>query len=255
MIPKKIHYIWLGGKEEPKILQKCKASWKKYCPEYEIIRWDESNLNINCCEYCKNAYEAKKFAFASDVLRFDILSHEGGIYLDIDVELIKPIDDILDHKIICGFENGSYIAPGLILGCEKGNELIKELYDEYKTRSFATTPGMKNQVTICSIFTDKLKARGFKINNTLQEIDGIALFPSEYFCPKNMTDGRIKTTENTYSIHHYASTWVPKCVVFKNKMLQFMKRILGEKLVNKLRRKKHAKESKSCQCDNSSLQS
>lgn len=244
MIPKKIHYIWLGQKKEPKILKKCKASWKKFCPDFEIIRWDESNLNIECCEYCKNAYDAKKFAFASDVLRFDILHKEGGIYLDIDVELIKPIDDLLKHKIVCGFENDAYIAPGLILGCEKGNDLIKKLFDEYLDRDFYTTPGMKNQVTICGIFTDKLKEIGFKIDNTFQKIDGIAIYPSEFFCPKSMSDGKINITQNTYSIHHYASTWVPKRLVLKNKMLQFFKRILGKRLVDKLREKKKSKKSK-----------
>lgn len=246
MIPKKIHYIWLGGKEEPKILKKCKASWEKFCPDFEIVRWDEGNLNIDCCNYCRQAYDAKKFAFASDVLRFDILHKEGGIYLDIDVELIKPIDDLLDHKIICGFENNAYIAPGLMLGCEKGNDLIKNLFDEYFTRAFETTPGMKSQVTICSIFTEKLKALGFEMNNIMQTRDGIALFPTEYFCPKSMSDGRICVTENTYSIHHYASTWVPKRIIFKNKMLQFAKRLLGRNLVDKLRRKKNARKNETC---------
>ena len=105
MIPKVIHYIWLGGKPLPKITEKCIESWKKYCPDYEIKRWDETNLDIDKYKFAKDAYEAKKFAFASDVFRTDILYKEGGIYLDVDVELVKPIDDlILDVDCVMGFE-------------------------------------------------------------------------------------------------------------------------------------------------------
>lgn len=244
MIPKIIHYIWLGGKEEPKILEKCKKSWQKYCPDYEIKRWDESNLDINCCKYCKDAYDAKKFAFASDVLRFDILKKEGGFYLDIDVEIIKPLDDFLKFDLICGFENDSYIAPGLLLGCCKGNKIIEELYNDYFNKKFFVTSGMKKQVTICEIFSNKMKDFGFEINNTTQIKNNIAIYSAEYFCPKSMTDGKVRKTKNTYSIHHYASTWVPKRVVFKNKMLQFIKRLMGEKMVTKLKQRKREREER-----------
>lgn len=243
MIPKIIHYIWLGGNPLPKIAEKCIKSWQKFCPDYEIKRWDESNVNIEFNEYCKQAYEAKKYAFVSDVLRFDILKKEGGIYLDIDVELLKSLDDLLSHKLITGFENDSYIAPGLILGAEPNNGLITELLNEYNNKSFAVTSGMKNQETICAIFTNKIRSLGFEINNTTQEKEGVKIFASEYFCPKSMSDGRITKTENTYSIHHYASTWVPKHIIFQNKLKQFIKRILGRKIVDKLKKKKAKNKS------------
>lgn len=238
MIPKVIHYIWLGGNPLPKIAEKCIKSWKKYCPDYEIKRWDESNVDIDCCTYCRQAYDAKKFAFASDILRFKILEQEGGIYLDIDVELLKPLDDLLDNKLICGFENETYIAPGLILGAEPGEKLIQELIKEYEDKSFRITPGMKNQETICAIFTRKLGNLGFAINNTTQAIEGIKIYSSEYFCPKSMSDGKIYKTADTYSIHHYASTWVPKRIIFKNKCLQLIKRLMGKKLVDKIKQKR-----------------
>ncbi len=244
MIPKIIHYIWLGGKPLPEIAKKCIKSWKKYCPDYEIKRWDESNVNIDCMPYCREAYDLQKYAFASDVLRFDILAKEGGIYLDIDVELLKPLDEFLLNDVICGFENDSYIAPGLILGSVPNNSLIENLLDEYKDKHFALTKGMKNQETICAIFTDKLVAKGFMLNNTYQKIENIAVYPSEYFCPKSMSDGKIYKTENTYSIHHYASTWVPKNVVFANKCKQFIKRLLGKNIVDKLREKKKRKSQR-----------
>ena len=95
MIQKVIHYCWFGGKPIDKLGEKCIASWKKYCPDYEIKRWDESNYNLEACDYVKEAYQAKKWAFVSDYVRFDILYHYGGLYFDTDVELIKPIDDIV----------------------------------------------------------------------------------------------------------------------------------------------------------------
>lgn len=244
MIPKVIHYIWLGGNPLPKIAEKCIKSWKKYCPDYEIKRWDESNVDIDCCVYCRQAYDAKKYAFASDILRFKILEQEGGTYLDIDVELIKPLDELLDNKLICGFENEAYIAPGLLLGAEPNLQLIKDLVEEYKVRNFEVTPGMKNQETICAIFTQKLKGLGFAINNSTQAIDGIKICSSEYFCPKSMSDGRTYKTANTYSIHHYASTWVPKRIIFKNKCLQFIKRLMGKKMVDRIKKKRAKKNEK-----------
>ena len=110
MIPKIIHYIWLGGKPLPKIAEKCIASWKKYCPDYEIKRWDETNLNISQYQYAQDAYDAKKYAFASDVMRFDVLYKYGGVYVDIDVEILKPIDDLLDTSSFTGFEKNEPIS-------------------------------------------------------------------------------------------------------------------------------------------------
>ena len=243
MIPKIIHYIWLGGKEEPKILKKCKKSWEKFCPNYQIKRWDETNLDLNLCDYVKQAYNDKKYAFASDVFRLDILHKEGGIYLDIDVELLKPIDDLLNYDLFCGFENEKFIDPGLILGSCAKNEHIKEILDDYKSKQFTVKVGKKNQETICVVFNKKLEQMGFKINNLTQQINKTKLFSSEYFCPKSMSDGKIVKTENTYSIHHYASTWVPKRVIFINKCKQLIKRILGRNFVQKLKNRKLQKES------------
>ena len=126
-IPKIIHYIWLGGNPLPKIAEKCLKSWKKFCPDYQIIKWDETNLNLDINTYCRQAYDEKKYAFASDVLRFDILKNNGGIYLDIDVELLKPIDSFLHHSCFMGFEQEGSIAPGLIMGCEKNHKDIINL--------------------------------------------------------------------------------------------------------------------------------
>lgn len=109
MIPKIIHYCWFGGNPLPELAVKCIESWKKYCPDYEIKRWDESNFDLNCCDYVKEAYQAKKWAFVSDYARFKVLYDDGGLYFDTDVELIKPIDDILARGPFMGVEIGQPI--------------------------------------------------------------------------------------------------------------------------------------------------
>lgn len=222
-IPKKIHYIWLGGKEEPEILTKCKESWKKYCPDYEIIRWDESNLDLDCCEYCGQAYNSKKFAFASDVVRFDILYKEGGIYLDIDVELLKSLDDLLEHKCFMGFEHKGALNPGLIMGAQKKCKTVKELFDSYKEDKFIMEDGSFNMDTICTRTTHYLQNKGLKLDNTRQTIDEVEVYPTEYFCPINPITDKKKITDNTYSVHLYYASWFSR----KTKLKKLVKRILN----------------------------
>ena len=133
MIPKIIHYIWLGGKPLPKIAEKCIESWKKFCPDYKIKRWDETNIDVDKYQFTKDAYAAKKFAFVSDVFRTEILYNEGGIYFDIDVELIKPIDEVLkDADCVMGFETSKSLAPGLIMASVKNNEDLKNILNNFK---------------------------------------------------------------------------------------------------------------------------
>lgn len=242
MIPKKIHYIWLGGKEEPAILQKCKKSWQKYCPDYKIIRWDESNLDLEKYKFAKDAYEAKKFAFASDVLRFDILAKEGGIYLDVDVELIKPLDEFLRYDLFMGFENEQQVAPGLILGAVQEQNNIKELLKLYRTFDFDLDN--LGSITIPIITTNYLCEKfNMQRNNKNQLFDEgkIAIFSTEYFCPKNWEDGKIRKTNNTVSIHWYNMSWFTPLQKFKHyckvvaNVLTFG---LAEKLIRKTRNRK-----------------
>jgi len=235
-IPKVIHYIWLGGKPLPKTIKKYLKTWQKHCPDYEFKRWDESNIDLNFCKYCKDAYDAKKYAFASDVVRFDILYKEGGIYLDIDVEILKPIDKFLDDKMFMGFENSKFVAPGLIMGCQKGTPLMKEMLDVYQKAEFDSTNPDK-WITVCSMVTDKLKEYGLKQVNETQKLSCGTIYSSDYFCPKDMSDGRIVITENTHTIHHYLSSWGTPWSSFKRSVKQFIKRLIGKKNVEKLKNK------------------
>lgn len=238
MIPKIIHYIWLGGKDEPEILKKCKKSWQKYCPDYEIKRWDESNLDLNKFKFAKDAYEAKKFAFASDVFRFDILASEGGIYLDVDVELIKPLDEFLKYDLFMGFESEQQIAPGLILGAIQKQDNIKELLEIYKKLEFMSE-NLKS-IAIPIVTTNYLKEKyKLKPNNETQFFDceKIAIFSTEYFCPKSMVDGKIRKTKKTVSIHWYNASWYTPFQKFKHRC-KVIANILTFGMFEKIRKNK-----------------
>lgn len=246
MIPKVIHYIWLGGNPLPKIVEKCIASWKKFCPDYEIKRWDETNLDVNFCEFASQAYNARKFAFAADALRFDIIHKEGGIYLDIDVELFKSLDEVLDNnKVVMAFETENSVNPGLILAAEQNNSTIKDILDIYLKDKFVLEDGSLNLETVCDKTTNYLVQYGLKLNNTNQKVSDVSVFATEYFCPKSLSDGKVRKTKNTMAIHHYFGSWIPKSSKFKGKVLQFIKRLMGPKLVAKLKEKRNKKDESS----------
>ena len=209
MIPKIIHYCWFGGNPLPDDALKYIESWKKFCPDYEIIEWNEKNFDINCCEYVKEAYNAKKWAFVSDYARFKILYKNGGLYFDTDVELIKPIDDIVASGPFMGLEptlNSPYIAPGLGLAASPGMSLYKDIIDDYDKSHFELEKDGRYK-TVVKRVTDILKRNGLKLNPEFQKICGVIIYPAEYFCPLNYYTGEINITENTRSIHHYTASW------------------------------------------------
>lgn len=207
MIPKIIHYCWFGNSPLPQLALKCIESWKKHCPDYKIKEWNESNFNINFNAYTKEAYKAGKWAFVSDVARLYAVYTEGGIYLDIDVELIKSLNFFLDNSMFIGFESDELLATGLGFGAEKEFYIIKEMLDIYDDISFINSDGEINN-TPCSVYnTEFMKKEGFIINNTKQTINGITVFPTEYLCPKNWKNDEMIITLNTYAIHHFLGSW------------------------------------------------
>lgn len=215
MIPKIIHYIWLGGNPLPKIAEKCIESWKKFCPDYEIKKWDESNLNIDINKYCRQAYDSKKYAFASDVLRYDILQKEGGIYLDIDVEILKPIDELLNAECFMGFERKNSIAPGLIVGAVKDSKDIANLLKMYDDDVYIKEDGSINMKTICDRTFEYYKSHGLESEENVQIISDTVLYPQEYFNPIDLSTQKIKITDKTFTIHHYNASWYTKGMKFK----------------------------------------
>lgn len=207
MIPKKIHYFWFGENEKPAKVQKCIDSWKKYCSDYEIIEWNESNFDIHCMPYVEQAYEAKKYAFVSDVARLIKVYEEGGVYFDTDVELIKPIDELLQNKVYFGFENDENVASGLGFGSESGTKILKLHIEQYENEQFIMPDGSYNQKTCPKYLTELLVEKGLKLNGQEQQVEEIHIYPAEYFNPYDSLTGRLNKTENTYSIHWYDASW------------------------------------------------
>ena len=241
MIPKIIHYCWFGRGPLPELAQKCIASWKKYLPDYEIKEWNEDNFDVNIIPYTAEAYQAKKYAFVSDYARFWILYRYGGIYFDTDVEVIRPIDDIIERGNFMGFETDpkpqlkedaseASVAPGLGLGVNPGRGLIKKMLDFYEGRHFEFVPGGIGQLTIVHIATEVLRKAGLKQQQGIQQVDDMWIYPAEYFCPINLKTGRIHVKPNTRTIHHYAGTWQDKHFSFK----ELIKKVLPESLLLKV---------------------
>jgi len=207
MIPKIIHYCWFGGNPLPELTQKCIASWKKHCPDYEIIEWNESNFDIHCCDYVQEAYEAKKWAFVSDVARLFALVNYGGIYMDTDVEVLKPLDNLLSYEAFSGFEAVDRITTG-IMACCKDQPLFTEFYESYKDDHFLREDGTMDTTTNVTRITDACLKYGVQLNNTMQTVNGLTLFPKDYFCPKDFYSGGLSITDNSYTIHHYDVSWL-----------------------------------------------
>lgn len=208
MIPKTIHYCWFGRNPKPKLAEDCIRSWQKYCPDYEIIEWNEDNFDINSNVYVKEAYESKKWAFVTDVVRLYALCNYGGIYMDTDVEVIKPLDRFLEHTAFSGFEDLTNIPTG-IMAAEKGHPLFQELLAHYENRHFLIH-GEPDLTTNVETITNMLTPKGFVPNNQYQEIAGFALYPYDYFCPCDVHTMKVTVTENSYTIHHFAGSWLPK---------------------------------------------
>lgn len=230
MIPKKIHYCWFGGNPKSKLIKKCIKSWKKHCPDYEIIEWNENNFDVNCCDYVKEAFEAKKWAFLTDYARLWILYNHGGIYLDTDVELIKPIDDLLKLDGFMGFDEKGIVATGLGFGAQKGNKIVSEFLKDYDNIPFALPDGSYDLTPCPDRNTESLKRLGMDVNNKNQKFMDMTFLPSEFLCPMDYYTGKKTITENTYSIHHYSASWTSKVT----KRTTRIKRIIGVKMYNKL---------------------
>lgn len=234
MIPKKIHYIWFGGKPLTPLAIKCLASWKKYCPDYEIVRWDESNFDVERNRYCNEAVRAKKWAFASDYARLWVLVNEGGIYMDTDVEVLKPLDEFLGLQAFSGFEAEDRLPTGIMASCQH-QPFFEKLLKDYDRRSFALPDGSFDLTTNVTTITDACVKAGLVPNNTKQTVEGFTLFPSDYFCPKNPSDLRLRLTENSHTIHHFDGSWTTPRERFHRNVARILgpdatrivKRILG----------------------------
>ncbi len=226
-IPKIIHYCWFGKNPKPEIVKKCIESWKKYCPDYEIIEWNEDNFDVNINSYVKEAYDNKKWAFVTDYVRLWILYNYGGIYFDTDVEIIKNIDDLLSCDVFLCSEDNYRVSTGLGIGAKKKNAVVKKMLDDYKDIHFLKNDGTFD-VTTCRVRnTESIKDLIVNLINheDCSEENGIRFYPPKYFCPYNFNTGELKITNDTYAIHWYSATWLPKRIILKKKIARIIRRI------------------------------
>ncbi len=210
MIPKVIHYCWFGKGPMPDLALRCIESWKQKLPDYVLKEWNESNFDLDLYPYVREAYDNRKFAFVTDVVRLYALYTEGGVYMDTDVEVLKSLDPYLHHVAFSGYENSTMVPTG-IMASEKGGKWVKDNLDYYEGKHFVRANGSLDLTTNVTAIMRYMIPLGLRQDNTFQDFPGlITIYPKDFFCPKSQDDGKIYITDNTVTIHHYAASWESK---------------------------------------------
>lgn len=212
MIPKIIHYCWFGRNPLPLNYQSYMKSWKKNCPDYEIRCWNEDNFDVTQNLYCKEAYDHKKWAFVSDYARLKVIYEYGGIYLDTDVEVVKDLTPLITNGIgYIGFQNSEEATTGLGFAAAPHNPCIKSMLDVYSQRRFILDNGEYNLTPCPAANTVGLMTCGLKIgsqaSSTIQHLEGLDVYPGEYFNPLNADTKKLIRSDKTYTIHWYTASW------------------------------------------------
>ena len=205
MIPKKIHYCWFGGNPKPKLAEKCIASWKKYCPGWEIIEWNESNFDVDQNGYTRMCIAGKKYAFLSDYVRLKVVAEHGGVYFDTDVELLRPIDELLEDEAFFSFETPEYVNSGQGFGSVAHGTVIEAMLLEYGFL-LEGTEGVRGCPVLNTAALEKL---GLVKDGSSQTVAGARILPVECMNPYESATGRLNKTKNTYSVHWYSGSWMP----------------------------------------------
>jgi hypothetical protein len=227
-----IHYCWFGGNPKPKLAEKCIASWKKYCPGWEIIEWNESNFDVEQNGYTKMCLEQKKYAFLSDYVRLKVVAEQGGVYFDTDVELLRPIDELLENEAFFGFETPQYVASGLGFGSVAHGTAIEAMLREYDVLLDGT-----QGVRMCpALNTAALEKLGLVLDGSMQTVAGALVMPMEYLNPYESATGRLNKTKNTYSIHWYNASWMSTGRKLRSAITRPLHRIFGEDCFKWLKR-------------------
>lgn len=231
LIPKTIHYCWFGKKKLPKSVKQCIKSWRKFCPDYKIIEWNENNFDINCCSFVKDAYKQKAWAFVSDYARLKIIYENGGIYLDTDVEVIKNLDTLLSNSCFLARQQGrNYIATGLGFGATKKHPVIKKLLNEYAKIDFKKAK--PEQIACPIIATSALDNEIISTDaHRIEHRTDYTIYPPRYFDPISTGNSKNLLSKKSYSIHHYTASWTSKPNRIKRRLSNF----IGQSTVNKIK--------------------
>lgn len=224
MIPKTVHYCWFGRGEKPKLARKCIASWKKFCPDYEIIEWNEENFDVAMNGYTKMCYEEKKYAFLSDYARLVIVAEHGGLYFDTDVELVKSPDELLSKDAFFGFENEAYVNTGLGFGSVSHGSVVEAMLAEYDT----LLDGKNDTIGCPKLNTKALVQLGLVQNGLEQKVQDAVIYPPVFFNPYDSATGELKRTSETVSIHWYAASWMSKRQKMRGAISKPLHRLLGK---------------------------
>ena len=209
-IPHVINYVWFGGGKHSKLQKKCMKSWRKFCPDYEIKRWDESNFDISSAPlYVRQAYEAKKWAFVSDYVRIKVLYENGGLYFDTDTEVLKDISHLVDNNAFLAFESNDMLNTGVVGAC-KGDTILGEILDEYESISFFDQEGNMNTVVTGKYVTKVFSNHGLLPDGKKQYIDNWIVYPFTYFYPVKVINNNTYYTEDTCIVHWFEGTWFPE---------------------------------------------
>jgi len=221
MIPKIIHYCWFGGAPKPKLVQDCIASWEKYCPDFEIKEWNESNFDVHCVKFVEDAFEARKWAYVADYARLYAMVTEGGVYLDSDVELLQPIDRFLSEEAFTGFEVKDSPVTA-IMGCEKGYPLFTELMNNYLRMEFYVNGKMTTSTNTYEI-TKTFEQKGIRLNGKKQTVCGCTVYPQIVFCPNNLRRVFYRYSPRSYAVHHFMGSWGGNSITYKRTFTQRLK--------------------------------
>ena len=215
MIRSVIHYCWFGRKPLPDLAQRCVASWRQHMPQCEVRRWDEDNFDVHAVPYTAEAYRLGKYAFVSDYARLWILYHHGGIYLDTDVELLKPLDDMLEQGPFMGQEQPEdpsdralHCAMGLGMACQAGHPFVARMLQHYQSAHFVTWTGQQGATIVDTVRQLMADEPIEPVGDGIVRAAGFNIYPWPWLCPMNYFTGELKLQPQSHAIHHYAASWV-----------------------------------------------
>lgn len=231
MIPKKIHYCWFGYGEKSRLAEDCIKSWHKYCPDYEIIEWNESNVDIHENSYMEMCYNNKKYAFLADYVRLVVVERYGGIYMDTDVQLLGSLNKLIENQAYIGFETTSFVNTGMGFGSVAHGKMVQTMLQEYDQ----LLDGQHGIIGCPILNTEALVKLGMKRDGSFQKLLECTIYPIEWFNPYDDSTGVLNKTKNTVSIHWYAKTWMSKGTVLRSYLTRPLHRLRNK--INRIRKK------------------